>query len=406
MLPKSLLLLLLPILRAAADSSASPSTGNDHELICHSGQECYPKLFVPSTEFKPVHNDQDLPPGLHVRLNLETGVKEAKLSDPQEDSESNAVVVVGSENSEDDTIAESTDVPSHGSASSSESTEDTSSIKPPRDGAPGDTASFADHTAVVSQGLKASRSEILSALSGLEDLAHEIYWGTQLAGSSFRHLLDLATTSPHADVRSSAAMVLGSACSNNPKAIAKGHDTLGGRRIVGRLMDALEAERDVKAGQRLVFALSQMVKDEKIQKVMEKDTCLPRLVALLKSSGDSATKGKLAVLIEDAFLNVDLEKGAQKAKVKVEGQLCTILQGELVRPGVVDDVKEKMFSALVSLKRSGADCEAEIALLEWMNMMGRMAEGRTVEQVEDDGDGLVASVMTHRKDFMRELEDL
>jgi hypothetical protein len=50
------------------------------QMICVSETDCYPELFEPHREFKTVREGQQLPPGLHIRLNLETGLKEAKLN--------------------------------------------------------------------------------------------------------------------------------------------------------------------------------------------------------------------------------------------------------------------------------------------------------------------------------------
>ena len=60
---------------------ASDSTPGDDEveLICHNRSDCYPKVFQATSEFQRVRDDQDLPAGLHVRLNVWTGEKEAKV---------------------------------------------------------------------------------------------------------------------------------------------------------------------------------------------------------------------------------------------------------------------------------------------------------------------------------------
>ncbi|CAI4216680.1 unnamed protein product [Parascedosporium putredinis] len=66
-----------------------------------------PRIFQPTDEFQVVHDDQELPSGLHVRLNIWTGVKEAKINDPDEVDSSleglpvdKAVVVVEPEEGE------------------------------------------------------------------------------------------------------------------------------------------------------------------------------------------------------------------------------------------------------------------------------------------------------------------
>ncbi|CCH58271.1 hypothetical protein TBLA_0A04780 [Henningerozyma blattae CBS 6284] len=49
-------------------------------LICNS-VGCYPKVFEPSDDWKVVKPAQQLPAGLDIRINLDTGLKEAKLGD-------------------------------------------------------------------------------------------------------------------------------------------------------------------------------------------------------------------------------------------------------------------------------------------------------------------------------------
>ena len=69
---------------SASQPSASPSA--DYDLICHTNdaKDCYPRVFQPTDEFQVVHDDQELPSGLHVRLNIWTGTKEAKINVPSE----------------------------------------------------------------------------------------------------------------------------------------------------------------------------------------------------------------------------------------------------------------------------------------------------------------------------------
>src|SRR3982074_1439976 len=75
----------------AQDPLASPLA--DTELICpteHAG-DCYPRVFQPTEEFQLIKEGQDIPPGLHVRLNIYTGEKEARLNIPMEGDEDPAL---------------------------------------------------------------------------------------------------------------------------------------------------------------------------------------------------------------------------------------------------------------------------------------------------------------------------
>lgn len=55
----------------------------EDDLICPDGVEanCYPKLFEPSTEWRPVREGQIIPAGLQVRLSLDSDEREAKYVD-------------------------------------------------------------------------------------------------------------------------------------------------------------------------------------------------------------------------------------------------------------------------------------------------------------------------------------
>ena len=50
--------------------------------------------FIPTKEWQVVDDGQSIPPGLHVRINFETGVKEAKLLDPEYKGEADHVATV------------------------------------------------------------------------------------------------------------------------------------------------------------------------------------------------------------------------------------------------------------------------------------------------------------------------
>ena len=53
-----------------------------------------PDVFQPTSEWQVVQEGQSIPRGLHVRINLETGVKEAKL---MEDSDKDATQSEGND---------------------------------------------------------------------------------------------------------------------------------------------------------------------------------------------------------------------------------------------------------------------------------------------------------------------
>lgn len=58
----------------------------ENQIICPDSNpvHCYPKLFQPEDIWKVVREDQIIPPGLDVRMDFESGIKEAKLSENRE----------------------------------------------------------------------------------------------------------------------------------------------------------------------------------------------------------------------------------------------------------------------------------------------------------------------------------
>lgn len=59
--------------------------------------DCYPKVFVPSHEFQQIRPGQEVPLGLHIRMNLDTGLKEAKIDDTPDEGDVAIVEAGGDE---------------------------------------------------------------------------------------------------------------------------------------------------------------------------------------------------------------------------------------------------------------------------------------------------------------------
>ena len=60
-------------------------------------------VFVPEKYWKPIKAGQAIPPGLHVRMNLQTGISEAKLMDEEEkEPAGSSLSVVPNENPPDE----------------------------------------------------------------------------------------------------------------------------------------------------------------------------------------------------------------------------------------------------------------------------------------------------------------
>ena len=228
MLPFNLLALIgLMAWGTSASSSAAgastPSPSAEVELICHTDNqaECYPKIFQATDEFQIVHPDQDLPLGLHVRLNINTGQKEAKINVPDEDNPAlqglpvdSSVVVV--ERDRDTPEQPKVKIPSDAPAY-----DPVGKIKTPESANSGEGSAFYQSLTILKKGL-----DVDGALEMLEEISHDIYYGLKIAEDydTVRELFCLAslpTTSAEETNRARlAALTLASTVQNNPSALS------------------------------------------------------------------------------------------------------------------------------------------------------------------------------------------
>ncbi|KAM7222622.1 hypothetical protein V8F06_002116 [Rhypophila decipiens] len=243
-LPPSLFAVLGLMLVGATASSAqppapSPAADDEVELICHTDNpaECYPKIFQATDEFQIVRPDQDLPKGLHVRLNVQTGQKEAKINVPDEEIAAvaglpvDSSIVIVDQDTEDAPVKPPKNAPAY---------DPIGKIKKPLASNPeqakAETADFHKSLAILKKGL-----DIDAALEMLEDISHDIYYGLKITEDydTVKNLFCLANTgsifapAPHSassmfDTHRAtlsraklAALTISSAVQNNPAALSE-----------------------------------------------------------------------------------------------------------------------------------------------------------------------------------------
>lgn len=345
----STILLLLLGVRA---SFSSPRATAD--LICHTNHasECYPRTFQPTTYFQKVHDDQDLPAGLHIRVNLKTGKKEAKLNDASSDDDTKAMdLAVAVQDNDDSANSEKAPMKYHDQIVLQ--TGDHGSIRPPLSDS-GEGASFASSQATLKNPSAASDPDILlPALEILEDLSHDIYWGYSLtkdAGSVHKLIGLLRLNGSDTRIKAGAALVFGSAIQNNPAALsaALGHcynDELPTGPMEAVIM-ALLHEQLPQLLARFVYLLSALCQDRtQLQRFMNADG-MDILLKLFDAEhagedGKDRARLKIANFVLDHFLQPNvpgavIEEETQKSAEQDE--VLTELENE--DPWILTDVPE------------------------------------------------------------------
>lgn len=204
----------------AQDARSSESSKPD--LICHTSNpdDCYSRVFQPTHEFQTVREDQELPKGLHVRLNIWTGQKEAKINTPNERDPSleglpvdRAIVVVDPEQHQDG-LRIPKGAPEY---------EPVGKIKGPEH----ESVAFYQGLKMLKKGVSKSGQAFDDAMDGLEDLSHDLYYGLKIAEDSdaIKSLLCLMSSQQAASTEGGtprdqqAAAILAGALQNNPTAL-------------------------------------------------------------------------------------------------------------------------------------------------------------------------------------------
>lgn len=307
----------------------------ESELICspENPEDCYPKIFQPTEEFQIVREGQDIPAGLHVRLDVTTGLKEAKLNDPNENNpaleglavDSSMVVVESEEGSQD---AAKPRV-----AKGAPEYEPVGKIKPPES----ESQAFRDSLTVLKT-LSLDDRPVDAALTILEDIAHDIYYGLKIAEdpNAVKELLcmmssqdNFAKTSNDESVKQAgvAASIIGSALQNNQKALEEvekswsdistatcaGTDSKLGQAVFNSLMPVAPTG-DGSEGKQLSLtkaktsAIRGLIKSPAIRDDFLASGGMEQIlkVLVLEEPDLAPAQQKLANLVSDEFLDEDM----------------------------------------------------------------------------------------------------
>lgn len=324
------LLVIVGATSTPSDPSTSPAA--DTELICpteHAG-DCYPRLFQPTKDFQLIKEGQDIPPGLHVRLNIYSGEKEARLNIPMEDDEGGAledipieqaVVVVEQPEPTNEDPVQNTIPPN------APPYEAAGKIQPPNPNG-GEIATF--HNAKLTIDTEGPAFD--TSLDDLSELAHDIYYGVEIAKDRpiVEKLVCYALGSgserfPATENRRDykAASILASAIQNNPTALEEvtkirrvvTHPTCGMESVVNKasgkggfvniLRNRLESEEEPSTLKAKVTLMSGLMKEAQIRDEFLQTGEMELLLAIWLKEGQmwDPVRLKVAQLVTDNFLD-------------------------------------------------------------------------------------------------------
>lgn len=207
---------------AHADSkAAAAAASSESDLICRTDnpKDCYPRIFEPTDEFQTVHDDQEIPNGLHVRMNIWTGQKEAKINVPDEVDSSleglpvdQGIVVVDPEPEDGPKIPRG--APEY---------EAVGKIKGPEH----EAKAFGEAMTMLKTGTVSGEKTFDGLLDELEELSHDIYYGlkitedTEAVKALFCLMADQGAPAVDGNMPrdQQAASILASSIQNNPTSL-------------------------------------------------------------------------------------------------------------------------------------------------------------------------------------------
>lgn len=357
---------LVPQVISSIESSPSPFAQAD--IICSTtdSKDCYPRLFQPTEEFQIIKEGQDIPPGLHVRMNIYTGKREARLNIPMEGEEAGesieilpeeqAVVIV--EQPEEPLVEERTamrdrvpdEPPAYDPAGKV--------VPPPNEGG-GEIGTF--QKAMIVIGVEGRSFD--SSLDDLKELSHDIYYGVEIAknGPVLEKLVCLTLgqgsekfPADEGKRDHKAASILASAIQNNPNALAEvskfsglvmyptcGAEvieakTRGKGNFVSILRGRLGKEKEPSTLKTKITTISGLLKEPLIRKSFLENGGMELLLAIWLKKGEQwdLVRRKVAQTIMDNFLDAEMGAvlGVFPKKPRAEATLCET-KGRMLEDG-------------------------------------------------------------------------
>lgn len=312
---------------------SSPESKVDLNSSCTSinSFDGYPRIFEPTLKFKKIREGQELPPGLHVRMNIYTGEKEARLNVPmmeEDDTSGNDDQPLSLETAlikVDEEISHQKPLQYQEAIASQEKIQTPLSLS--------ELQKFQNSIAM----LKMKGPLFDQALEDLSELAHDIYYGREIAREdSILELLVCLTLGlaleniPKEEINRerTAASVLGSAFQNNPAAIKEinnvekniiypsctpnsANKNAKKDNFISIFRNKLEKEQDSHTLKIKIITLNRLLKSHKFRDLFLKNEGLELLLAIFLKEGENfnAVKKKISELLTDNFL--DESYGAQ-----------------------------------------------------------------------------------------------
>lgn len=328
---------LFTLLTLASALVVDPSA----RLVCSENDptDCYPKIFEPTDDWKVIRQGQEIPAGLHVRINMETLQKEAKLNSDDDSNENRQVEQVPA------VVYQSNDVSTF-------------------DGAVNKIISVAQ---VSDQKKLLQDTSIDTAAETLVDLSHDLEYGVRLTQDPkiFLSIIEVAEAAG-SSLEEKLFRLMGSSLRNNPEAIG---NVLKYQKpdFIERLFDILENSSTSEVTRKRVLGIIQALSLNQAFKLeyltFHGSRGIDRLVAIFPEL-DHSSQVRVVNLLEDSGLVSDTEKRQEEAP---QLEFSSFLQSSLATNKVVAESQFQLyFNKLTELHQQNRDLQPTPNFLQWL----------------------------------------
>ncbi|KAI8849864.1 hypothetical protein BC829DRAFT_390842 [Chytridium lagenaria] len=247
-----ILFLILPGTQSTAAPTARRLKQSHNDITDKPPSKCTSE-FVATNEFRTIQPWECVPKGLHIRINFETGLKEAKLVSPEDSNEDTAVLVLPTAESidnsetmdEEELVVDDTTEPAEPQFSYLHQV----------------LASLGHVPPLPAPRVNGDAETILEGLSELEDVVGDMADGVdflKLREADARRILEVLLLHEDERVRVHSARVLSACFSNNPPARKIAHT----RNYLPTLLHHLHAEKSTQVQSSLIFTLGTLLRGD------------------------------------------------------------------------------------------------------------------------------------------------
>ncbi|CAH6719493.1 nucleotide exchange factor Sil1p [[Candida] jaroonii] len=319
------------------------------ELICNPSYptDCYPKVFIPTREWQEIKEGQDIPGGLHVRLNIDTLKREAKLLEEEESSEvsSNDLVIVDNQpETVDKTMEESIK-----SAIGEYKAKHRSKINT-------NSNDFKDFQSSVEDIKKYNVDELDGSLDSLMDLSHDIEYGIKITDDkSLLNALFELTSEVDVDTKEKIYRMIGASIRNNPTALDNFLEN--GKTQISIFIKELQNDPEIIKNR--ILGIFNVLVDNASFKYTYLSQLLDQLINVYPTLS-SSSQTRLVNIFKDLKL-VDNEANDN------DNEISTYLQNKFIKNDFTDETQFQLYYDKLLELHKQADLKPQKEFVAWLD---------------------------------------